>query len=143
YRSGKQRKLARTRARGGVRKMKASKKLKVGLFLVTGAVLFAVGLFLIGTANQFFAHHYEIYTEFKNVDTIQSGAKIRVSGMDAGEVSGIRIPKNPSEKFRMTLKVDKKFEPIIRSDSVTSIETEGMVGNKFVNIAEGTAASPE
>lgn len=120
-----------------------SKKFKVGIFLIGGAILFAVGLFLIGNHNQVFAHHFDVYTEFPGVDTIQTGAMVRVSGMDAGEVSEIDIPHQPSSNFRVKLHVDKKFESIIRKDSLTTIETEGMVGNKYVNIEKGSNGSPE
>jgi ABC-type transporter Mla subunit MlaD len=37
----------------------------------------------------------------------------------------------------------RKFRSVVREDSKASIETEGMVGNKFVNIAIGSAGSPE
>jgi len=123
--------------------VKKANALKVGIFLIAGVILFAVGLFLIGNHNQVFAHHYTVYTQFANVDTLQSGARVRVSGMDAGQVSSISIPQQASSKFRLKLDVDKKFRNIIREDSVASIETEGMVGNKFVNIAKGNNQSPQ
>lgn len=123
--------------------MTKSRAIKVGIFLLSGAVLFCVGLFLIGNHNQFFGSHYAVYTSFSNVDTLVSGARVRVSGMDAGQVSSIQIPSQPSAKFRLKLDVDRKFRDIIRQNSVASIETEGMVGNKFVNIAKGTNQSPE
>lgn len=115
---------------------------KVGIFLVGGIVLFCVGLFLIGSSSQLFGHHFTIYTNFNDVDTLQSGAKVRVSGMDAGEVTNVQVPSGPSSQFRLQLKVEKKFQPVIRQDSVASIETEGMVGNKYVNIQKGTSNSP-
>src|SRR5579872_6223835 len=120
-----------------------TKNVKVGIFVIVGVILFAAGLFLIGNHNQVFAHHYDIYTEFAKIDTIQSGAKIRVSGMDAGDVSEIQIPKQPAGKFRLKLHIDKKFQDIVRKDSLASIETEGMVGNKYVNISKGTDGSLE
>lgn len=121
----------------------SSKKIWVGVFLVGGAVLFAFGLFLIGTSKQLFAHHFEVYTELNKVDTLQPGAKVRVSGMDAGEITDIQVPRTPSSRFRLTLHVDQKFHPIVREDSVTSVETEGMVGNKYLNIEKGSDHSPE
>lgn len=116
---------------------------KVGIFIVIGVLLFAAGMFEIGDRNQLFQHHYTVYADFANVDTLTSGARVRVSGMNAGEVEDVAIPKDPSGKFRLKLQVDDKFRDIIRENSVASIDTEGMVGNKFVNIAKGTNASPE
>lgn len=123
--------------------MKKTNAAKVGIFLLIGAVLFCVGLFLIGNHNQFFGSHFTVYADFTNVDTLQSGARVRVSGMDAGQVSSIQIPNQPSGEFRLKLDVDRKFRRIIRQNSVASITTEGMVGNKYVNIANGTSQSPE
>lgn len=120
-----------------------SRAVKVGVFLVGGVVLFCAGLFLIGTKSQLFGRHFVVYTQFDNVDTLEPGASVRVGGMSAGEVTSIDVPSGPSSQFRMKLKVDEKFRPIVRRDSLATIETEGMVGNEFVNIAKGSANSPE
>lgn len=123
--------------------MPAKKKLLLGIFLVGGVLLFSFGLFLIGSRKQIFAHHFTVYTEMAKMDTMQAGAPVRVAGMDAGQVTGIQIPKNPASKFRLTLEIDEKFHPIVRKDSTTTIETAGMVGSKYVDIAQGSANSPE
>lgn len=120
-----------------------STAIKVGIFLVVGILLFCVGLFLIGSQAQLFGSHFIVYTHFNNIDALQKGATVRVSGMNAGQITDIRIPSGPTAEFRLKLSVDKKFRPIVREDSVASIETEGMVGNKFVNIQKGTENSPE
>ncbi len=120
-----------------------SKAVKVGILIVAGVVLFGLGLFLIGSSKQLFAHHFTIYTHFNDTATINKGATVRVSGMDAGTVDNVDIPGTPSAKFRMKLNVDEKFRHIIREDSVATIATEGMVGNQFVEIKKGTDDSPE
>lgn len=123
--------------------MSARKKILVGVFIVGAVLLFAAGLFLIGSRKQIFGRHFVAYADFDNIDTLTTGAKVRVSGMDAGEVTQITVPSGPSSNFRLQLKVDEKFRPIVRLDSVASIETEGMVGNKYVNIAKGSQNSPD
>lgn len=120
-----------------------SNKLKVGIFVVAGILLFTVGLFLIGSRQQLFSHKYSIFADFDDVNTIQPGATVRVSGMNAGTVKAVSIPKTPSARFRIELSVDDKFQHIIREDSTASISTEGMVGNKFVEVDKGTDNSPE
>ncbi|HUK46351.1 MAG TPA: MlaD family protein [Terriglobales bacterium] len=120
-----------------------SHPIKVGIFLVGGILLFSIGLFLIGSESQLFGHHFTVYAQFNNIDTLTTGAKVRVSGMDAGEITNIQVPQGPSKEFRLQLNVDEKFRPIVRKDSLASIETEGMVGNKFVNIKKGRENSPE
>ena len=115
----------------------------VGVFTTAGVVLFGVALFLIGNQHKAFQHHIVFYTTFQNVDGIPKGAKVRVDGMDAGEVQSIQIPSGPAQKFRLKMTVDDHLHGLIREDSLVTVETEGIVGDKFLLIHSGTEhASP-
>ena len=105
-------------------------------------MLFAVGLFLIGNRRMLFAESFEVYAEFTEIAALDNGAKVRVAGMDAGEVENIRVPAGPGAPFRVRMRVRKDLHPLIRLDSVASIQNDGLVGNKFVQIDTGTEASP-
>lgn len=120
-----------------------SRTVKVGAFMVGGIVLFCVGVFIIGMKTDLFGSHFTAYVEFNDVDTLIQGATVRVGGMNAGQITDIEIPKAPNGKFRLKLHVDKKFRNIVRKDSVATIETEGMVGNIYINLAKGSPNSPE
>ncbi len=123
--------------------MAASKKIWVGVFIVGGLLLFGAGLFIIGSYNQVFGGHFAVYTDFADVDTLTAGARVRVSGMNAGQLAAIDIPEGPGGKFRMKLNVDEKFRALVREDSVATIDTAGMVGSKFIDIKIGSDSSPQ
>ena len=123
--------------------MSVGKRVWVGVFVVGGLLLFAFGLFVIGSFNQVFGGHFTVYTDFTAVDTLTKGARVRVSGMNAGQISAIDVPPTPESKFRLTLSVDEKFRALVREDSVATIDTSGMVGSKFVDIKIGSGNSPE
>src|SRR6266540_2575191 len=118
--------------------MQAKHPVAVGAFVVAGVLLFAAGLFLIGNRRMLFSDTFEVYAEFANISGLQNGAKVRVAGMDAGEVTTIHVPANPSAKFRVRLRIREDLHPLIRVDSVASIQTDGLVGNKFVQVEAGT-----
>lgn len=122
--------------------MSKSKALFAGLFLVGGFLFFGLGLFLIGDRRLLFEESMILYTEFRNISGLKAGSKVRVSGMDAGEVLDIAVPLEPEGKFRARFRVLAKFQPILRQDSVTSIQTDGLVGNKFLQVEPGSAGSP-
>lgn len=122
--------------------MKFSNKFWVGVFLVGGILLFTIGLYVIGSFNQVFGGHFEVYTDFAAVDTLTKGARVRVSGMDAGQIGSIDIPKSAGDKFHLHLKVDEKFRQLVKEDSVATIDTAGMVGAKYVDIKMGSDNSP-
>ncbi|MGH9327099.1 MAG: MlaD family protein [Terriglobia bacterium] len=121
----------------------ARKRILVGVFIVCGIVLFCVGLFIIGNQEELFHRHFTVYTTFSRIATLQTGDKVRVAGMAAGELTGIQIPKTAAAPFRIELKIARKFRPLVREDSVATIATEGMVGAEYINIGRGSSGSPE
>lgn len=110
----------------------------VGAFVIGGVLLFSVGLFLIGDRRMLFSRTFEVYAEFAGISGLQNGAKVRVAGMDSGEVEEIHVPGGPSAKFRVKMRVREDLHPLLRLDSVASIQTDGLVGNKFVQIEAGS-----
>jgi phospholipid/cholesterol/gamma-HCH transport system substrate-binding protein len=118
----------------------------VGLFVIGGLALFTAGMFVIGDRRQAFSRHVEYYAEFVNLAGLTNGAKVRVAGMDAGQVLTIRVPDSPSSRFRVTLKVDERLRGLVRTDSVATIGSEGVVGDTFLSVRAGSrhaaAAAP-
>src|ERR1043165_4313719 len=118
--------------------MASTDKTAMGAFIVGGLILFGLGLFLIGDRRLLFSKSADYYTEFAQVSALQVGAKVRVGGMDAGEVLDIGVPDGPGSKFRLKFRIVEKLFPVVRTDSVASIATDGLLGNKFLLIDIGT-----
>ena len=114
----------------------------VGVFVLGGLLLFAVGLFMIGDRQMAFAKKFTVYTEFKKITGLQPGAIVRVSGAKAGSITEILPPDTPSEKFRVKLEITEDLHQLVRTDSLATIETEGLVGGSYLGIGTGTDAAP-
>lgn len=119
------------------------KKGLVAVFVLGGVVLFAIGLFLIGDRKKLFSGSVEIYAEWKDLGGLQNGGIVRVAGMSGGEITNIDLPPSPEQKFKVRFRILKDFLPILRTDSIATIETDGLVGNKLVEISPGTAKAPQ
>ena len=115
----------------------------VGAFVLSAVLLFSLGLFLIGNRHKAFTHHVDFFTKLNDVNGISPGSEVRVSGFEAGRVSGIEIPDRPSEKFKLKLHVDDKLHNLIRDDSFVTVESNGLVGDKFLLIHEGSDQKQE
>jgi phospholipid/cholesterol/gamma-HCH transport system substrate-binding protein len=115
----------------------------IGLFLTSGIGLFTAILFLIGNRHDVFGKHVEFYAEFSDIGGLPRGAQVRVSGIEAGEVKGIQIPSSPASKFRLKLQVRADARGMVRTDSLVSIRTEGIVGDEYVFIRKGTGTAGE
>jgi phospholipid/cholesterol/gamma-HCH transport system substrate-binding protein len=123
--------------------MTTNRKVMVGLFVVGGFFLFALGLFWIGDRRLLFSKNLELQTQFANLSGLKVGSKVMVSGMDAGEVLMIQVPPGPKQKFLLRFRVVARFQPILRQDSLASIQVEGLVGSKVLQIEGGSEQSPQ
>ena len=118
--------------------MASTKTKAMGAFVLGGVLLFAVGLFLIGDRRMLFSGSGTYYTDYSGISGLEVGDKVRVAGIDAGEILDLQIPSGPGAKFRVKFRIMEKLFPVIRTDSIASIQTDGLLGNKYLLINTGT-----
>ena len=123
--------------------MVSTKVVGAGAFVVIGLLLFTVGLFMIGERRMLFEDRLVVYTEFARLGQLENGAVVRVAGADAGEVTEIGIPASPAGKFRVKMEIREDLHGLVRTDSVATTQTEGLVGALFVNIGTGSEGAPQ
>ena len=58
--------------------------------------------------------------------------------MDAGEVLAIDVPGSPSSRFRVRWRIGEKLSGLVRTDSMVTIETEGVVGGTYLAVRPGS-----
>src|SRR5260370_1428759 len=116
-----------------------NRNVSIGGFGDGGLARLGVGMFVIGDRHQAFAHHSEYYSEFVNLAGLANGAKVRVAGLDAGQVLAIGVPNSPSSRFRVKWRIDAKLSGLVRTDSVVTIDTEGIVGGTYLSVRPGSA----
>lgn len=110
----------------------------VGLFVLGGVILFTVGVFFVGNRHEAFERHIQLYTELGNLSGLTNGSKVRVAGMDAGEIVGVQVPDSPSSRFRIKFQIDEKLRGLVRTDSIVTVATEGVVGGTYLLIRPGS-----
>jgi phospholipid/cholesterol/gamma-HCH transport system substrate-binding protein len=115
-------------------------RIKLGMFLFTGSILLVVGLYMIGKNKSLFGSSYTLIAHFDQISGLQPGNNIRYSGIDIGTVEDIQLLNDTTIEVTMT--IAKKMAAIIRTNSIASIGTDGLMGNKLINIEPGTFSSP-
>ena len=119
--------------------MKKSYAALLGLFIAVGVLIVVVAIFLIGGRQGIFTKSTEIYARFNSVEGLKKGAAVRLLGIDVGTVSEIRIWNNVA---LVDLKIFSDSRKFIKTDSRAMLETEGLVGNKFVVLTPGSETAP-
>ena len=115
-------------------------KAKTGLFVIISLALLLGLIFFIGKQKKIFGDTFTVYAEFKNISGTQEGNFVRFAGINIGTVEGIRIVNDSS--VELSLSIEKKIQPFIKSDAIASIGSDGLMGDKLILIAPGTGTSP-
>jgi phospholipid/cholesterol/gamma-HCH transport system substrate-binding protein len=123
-------------------------ELRVGLFVLVGLSVLAAGIFYVTGAGTI-GPKYRLITYLPEVSGLANGAPVRLDGVEVGNVESIRLaPRTPGkvrEKNRnieVVMRVGKQYEKDILTDSAASLVTEGLLGNRYVNISLGITGVP-
>jgi phospholipid/cholesterol/gamma-HCH transport system substrate-binding protein len=120
-----------------------SRTFRLGIFIVATLLMFAAGVFWIGNKQFLFHSTYRLQAEFQNVAGLNGGAEVRVGGIHEGTVRQIKLPMRPNEKVRILMDMAGPTRSVIKNDSVATIRSEGLVGDKFVEISFGSEQAPK
>src|SRR5574340_144230 len=112
-----------------------SRALRLGVFIVATLLILFAGVFLIGGKRFLFRRTYRLQAEFQNVAGLNNGAAVRVGGIHLGTVKYISLPGGPGGKLTVVMDMANSTKSIIRQDSVATIKTEGLLGDKYVDIS--------
>jgi phospholipid/cholesterol/gamma-HCH transport system substrate-binding protein len=113
--------------------------LRVGIFVLVGLAVFIGAIYALGARARLFEPRYTIHADFTEVGGLTEGATVRLAGVQIGRVSGVHLPPDPGGKVRVDLTIARQFSDRIREDSVARIETQGLLGDRIVEITVGTA----
>jgi phospholipid/cholesterol/gamma-HCH transport system substrate-binding protein len=123
-------------------KVKKLTELKVGIFVVVILFLFGIGVFVIGSHQKYFQRQYTLWASFSNIQGLIVGAPVSLAGLTVGRVNAIFFPEDPRDKtIKVELRIKKGIQKRIRGDSIASIQTMGLLGDKYVEISLGSPES--
>jgi phospholipid/cholesterol/gamma-HCH transport system substrate-binding protein len=117
-------------------------KWRVGIFVLVALLAFLGTIYALGARARLFESRYKIYAEFTQVSGLAEGATVRLAGVQIGRVSDIALSPEPGGKVRVEMSVAKQYSNRIRKDSTARIATQGLLGDKIVEITMGSAGSP-
>jgi phospholipid/cholesterol/gamma-HCH transport system substrate-binding protein len=125
------------------RKQLTWSELRVGLFVLVGLLVLAAGIFYV-TGAGVLGPKYRLKTYLPEVTGLVTGAPVRLDGIEVGNVDTMRLlPRTPGKtqdkmhNIEVTMRIDDRFQSDILTDSTASLVTEGLLGNRFVNITRG------
>jgi phospholipid/cholesterol/gamma-HCH transport system substrate-binding protein len=119
-------------------------QLRVGLTVLFASITLGVLIFMMSGTGGWLTRKIVLKAYFDNAGGLREGAPVRLSGVDIGNVTGIRIINGkPLTPVEVTMKVNTKYSFNLRKDSVALLSTAGVLGETFVDIDSAEARGPE
>lgn len=115
-------------------------KWKLGLFAVAALTVTIAAVYFIGKQKNKFGSVFHINAVFNSVSGLKIGSNVRFGGIDVGTVDGIELITDTSVQVAMI--IQKRVHKFIKKDAKASIGSEGLMGDKVIVIAPGTAGQP-
>jgi phospholipid/cholesterol/gamma-HCH transport system substrate-binding protein len=119
-----------------------SLQVRIGAFILSGLLVFFAIIYLLGAQARYFERKYDLVAEFTEVGGLIDGATVRLAGVQIGRVTAVVLPEQPEGKVRVTLTIARRYAERIRRDSEAHIATQGLLGDKIVEISLGSTAAP-
>src|SRR5262249_23540610 len=108
--------------------------LVLGLVVFAGTALAGVGLFTIGSKDWYGKDALHVRVGFHEVRGVQPGTRVRVQGIEAGEVVEITPPDRPGGPVILRLRIRPEYRHLIRKSSRVQIVMEGALGGKVLEV---------
>jgi phospholipid/cholesterol/gamma-HCH transport system substrate-binding protein len=116
---------------------------KLGIFIFIGFILIVTAIFLIGNKESMFSKTLNVKAYFKTIEGLRKGAPVRLSGIDVGSIKDIQIVGNEKGQVEVTMRLNADVQRFIKTNTRASIETEGLVGNKVINLQLMPGEAPQ
>ncbi|HEY0246547.1 MAG TPA: MlaD family protein [Mucilaginibacter sp.] len=114
--------------------------IKLGVFVLTGLFVLILSFYMIGKNHNLFGSDFKIKVRFSNLNGLAEGNNVLFSGIQAGTVKTIDMINDTT--IEVTLLIDNKVRSYIHKNAIAAIGTEGLMGNKIVNILPAKSTSP-
>lgn len=115
---------------------KLNLEIAVGLFMVAGFLCFVWLSVKLGDVDLFGPPTYAVTASFGSVSGLKPGAMVEIAGVRVGKVADIQLDPRRYEA-RVELEIERGVA--LQTDSIASIRTAGIIGDRYVDISPGAA----
>ena len=105
-----------------------------------GVLLLMATLYFIGLKQSLFGDTLRLQVQFKDVAGLQEGNNVRLSGINVGSVKSVEIINDTT--VLVTMRVENDVQRFVRKNSTVSLGSDGLMGNRLLNIEPGTPNQP-
>lgn len=110
----------------------------VGIFVVFGLLCVGYMTIKLGKVDIMGDNSYSLIAKFTTVTGLRIGSPVNILGIDVGRVDKITMDQ-ANQKAVVELRIKKDIK--VYDDAIASIKTEGLIGDKYLNVDPGGGGS--
>ena len=110
-------------------------ELIVGLFVLIGIIALSYISIKLGKMEWVGGGGYQVTAVFPSVAGLKVGAMVEIAGVEVGRVKSLNL----DEDYQARVVLDIDWGVDLQEDSIASIKTKGLLGEKYVEIVPGGA----
>lgn len=121
------------------------KRMLWSVILMLALFVFVTGfiIYMVGSNQKMFDSKYSIYMFLPNVEQLNPGAFVTLSGLKVGVVGEMKFTERGNQQgILVELKIDRDFSQKITSSSTAEVKTMGILGDKYIDISLGNSEEP-
>jgi len=111
----------------------------VGIFVIFGLICIGYMTVKLGHVSLFGDDSYSLKARFTSVTGLRPGSPVYIWGIEVGKVEKITMDQK-EQKAVVEVKIKKGI--VVYDDAIASIKTEGLIGDKYLNIDPGGSGDP-
>jgi len=118
-----------------------NRDIRLGIFVLLGILIFVAGIFMIGSKEDMFMKTFRISAQFTNATGLKPGDYVRYNGVRVGVVEAVQLQNDTL--VRVDMRIQESKRSFIRKDAIANIASDGLMGDKIINITPGNENLPE
>lgn len=120
-------------------KNKQRRSLIVGVFVTVGLTIFILTIYIVGMKENIFGSPIKISAIFEDVKGLREGDKVRLSGINIGNVSSLSFMED--NRVFVLMNLESEQAKYVSKDARVTIGSEGLMGSKAIMIIPGSGSS--
>jgi phospholipid/cholesterol/gamma-HCH transport system substrate-binding protein len=120
------------------------RRFRVGLVVLVALIFTMIGIFMVGQRANLFKKKFPYQTHFDSAAGLVPGNPVRLNGVTVGNVLEVNLsPKPEDQTVLVVYDVDRRIASRLRTGTQASIKTIGLLGDKYIDLAGGSASEPQ
>jgi phospholipid/cholesterol/gamma-HCH transport system substrate-binding protein len=124
------------------RNLSRTQAIALGALVLVTLALGGLALIALNERNGWTGGSIRALVGFRDVGGVEVGTRVRIQGIDAGEVEAVLPPEYPGESVKLQLRIAGKYRHLVREDAKVQIASDNLLAAKFVRIVPGSTNAP-